>query len=114
MKPIAIVKCPACSGQVSTTAASCPHCGAVLKRARRGFFGWLCLATFWGWNALMVAWLVSSIGLLAEREGELASEAARAGHAAGAGIALTLILVIWGLGAGVTGLMALLTRPRAS
>jgi len=76
---------------------------------KRGFFGWVFLLIFLGFNALMAVWLFnywSQIG------GNLAtsSEAGRAGAAIGATIGTSMILFIWAVGAVITGLLALLTR----
>jgi hypothetical protein len=68
-----------------------------IEKRKRGFFGWLFLIIFIGWNALMLMWMV---GALSRPE---------AGGAAG-GIAFFFILVVWALGSVVTGVLALLTR----
>lgn len=81
-----------------------------VERRRRGFFGWIFLAIFIAWNALMILWLVSAIvsmGVLIE---SAATDAERAGSGIGAGIATTFILIIWAAGAIVTGLLAMVTR----
>jgi hypothetical protein len=79
---------------------------------KRGFFGWIFLLIFLGFNALMALWLLtywSNIG------GALSSgsEAGRAGAAIGVTIASGVIFFFWAAGAVITGLLALLTRgPR--
>lgn len=112
MAAATLLDCPSCAARVSVTAPSCPQCGAVLKTPRRGFFGWLFLLAFWGWNILMAVWLVGAAGLMAEQDAALTSEAERAGAAIGAGLGVTVILIVWAVGAVITGLMALFTRPR--
>lgn len=80
-----------------------------VERRRRGFFGWLFLLVFIGWNLAMLAWLLYFASLTfnlspPDVEGE---EAARnIGRAIGGGI----ILFVWACGSIVTGLAALLTR----
>jgi hypothetical protein len=76
---------------------------------KRGFFGWLFLLLFLGFNVFMVMWMVSAVALVADGPAAV-TEAEKAGRAIGAGIGMTFILVIWALGAVVTGLLALLTR----
>lgn len=76
---------------------------------KRGFFGWLFLLVFLGFNALMVAWVVAVVGAVADGP-PVASEAEKAGRAVGAGLGFAMILVVWALGAVVTGLLAILTR----
>lgn len=39
---MSLVKCKECGGQLSTTATSCPHCGAKTPK-RRGLVSWLIL-----------------------------------------------------------------------
>lgn len=57
----------------------------------------------------MAVWFFGAVGIVADGSTNT-SDAARAGHAVGAGIGLTFLLVIWALGAVVTGLLAILTR----
>lgn len=77
---------------------------------RRGFFGWVFLLIFIGWNVLMVAWLIAGAGGSAEVMNAADSEAGRAGAAVGAGIGVIMILFVWCIGAVITGLLALVTR----
>lgn len=84
----------------------------VRKEVRkRGFFGWLFLLIFLGFNALMLLWLVSYWTMLGDG---LASEdsARAAGTAIGGTIATGMLLTIWVLGSIITGLLALVTRGR--
>ena len=50
---MAVVKCKECSGQVSTTAKACPHCGAKQPK-KVGVLGWLFVLLF----VLPFAWTV--------------------------------------------------------
>jgi hypothetical protein len=76
---------------------------------KRGFFGWVFLLIFLGFNALMVAWLVTYWNLIGDHLTS-GSEAGRAGAAIGATVATGMIFFFWAAGAVITGLLALLTR----
>ena len=76
---------------------------------KRGIFGWFFLILFLGFNLLMLAWAVAAGLGIGEME-PVSSDAEAAGRAVGSGIAFTIILVVWALGAIITGLLALLTR----
>jgi Ca2+/H+ antiporter len=75
---------------------------------KRGFFGWIFLILFWGFNALMLLWLIAGIASVSQTHAD--SHAAEVGGAVGAFIGVTMIFIIWGAGAVVLGLFALLTR----
>ena len=60
----------------------------------------------------MLWWLVSGTMGASEVMDSATSEAARAGAAIGTGIGVTMILIIWVIGAVITGLLALMTRPK--
>jgi len=78
---------------------------------KRGFFGWIFLLLFLGFNALMVLWLVSYWSAISGGPSS-GGDAARAGHAIGATIGTGMIFFFWTAGAVITGLFALLTRGR--
>jgi hypothetical protein len=107
-----MMKCPTCAHQVSTSALSCPSCGAVLRKARRGFFGKLVIFAFWGFNLLMIAWIWGATSMVAET-GTGLTGAEAAGHAIGTGLGMTMIVIVWMIGAIILGLMALLTRAKS-
>jgi len=107
----AIIECPTCQNKVSTTALSCPSCGAVLRNAKRGIFGKLVIFLFWGFNLLMVAWIWGGTQSAVDSQAGL-SGAEAAGAAIGTGIGVTLLIFIWLIGAVILGIMALLTRPK--
>lgn len=107
-----LIECPTCQKSVSVTAASCPSCGAVLRKSKRGILGKISILVFWGFNALMLLILISGIQTTSE-SGQALTGAEEVGHAIGAGIGITMILVVWVIGAVILGLMALLTRPRS-
>lgn len=79
---------------------------------KRGFFGWVFLLIFLGFNALMAIWLISYWSLLGDIDA--ASDAEKAGAVIGGTIGTGFLLVFWALGSVITGLLALLTRGRKS
>jgi hypothetical protein len=79
-----------------------------IEKRRRGFFGWVFLLVFLGWNALMVVWLLSYAVDVSGIETMNAAE--ETGKNIGVSIAVSMILVIWALGSIITGILALLTR----
>jgi len=107
----AMIECPSCQHRVSTGAPSCPSCGAVLRKSKRGIFGKLVIFAFWGFNILMVLWIWGGTQSAVQTQSGL-SGAEAAGAAIGTGIGVTLLIFIWLIGAIILGLMALLTRPK--
>lgn len=79
---------------------------------KRGVFGWVVLVLFWAFNALMAFWMIAGLGAAGRTLNEAASEAEQAGAAVGTAIGAMMILVMWGFGALILGLMVLLTRGR--
>lgn len=75
---------------------------------KRGFFGWLFLLIFLGFNALMAVWLISYWVQLSEMSAP--TQAEQAGKAIGGTIGSTMLLGLWAVGSVITGLLALLTR----
>jgi NADH:ubiquinone oxidoreductase subunit 6 (subunit J) len=75
---------------------------------KRGFFGWVFLMLFFAFNILMLAWLVAYWTQLANITE--VSEAARTGKAIGGTLASGFLLFLWGMGAVILGLLAILTR----
>lgn len=82
---------------------------AQCKNERRALLGTVFAIVFLLFNAAMLGWLPANWGAIG---GGLsgASEVERAGAAIDATATTAIILLIWVLGAGVTGLLALLTR----
>lgn len=108
MAKATIIECPTCEHKVSTSATSCPSCGAVLRKAKRGIFGKLVIFAFWGFNILMVLWIWAGTQGAVESQAGLSG----AGAAIGTGIGVTLLIFVWLIGAIILGIMALLTRPK--
>ncbi len=84
----------------------------TIERRKRGFFGWIFAAMFWGWNVLMVIWLFAALSENSSQYEQLTSEAERQGYAAGTGLAFMFVLIIWAMGAVVFGLLSYFTRGR--
>lgn len=82
----------------------------LIERYRRGFFGWIFLLIFWGWNLLMVWALLK--GASATDCSQYASQAEQSGCNAGAGIGIMMVMVMWAVGSVVFGLLAYFTRGR--
>ena len=108
-----LVKCPECQAEVSDSALKCPHCGKQLRKPKRGFFGKIFLWLFYLFNVLMLLWLISGMNATSEIANQAVTEAEKAGAALGTGIGLTMILFVWAIGDIITGLLALMTRPKA-
>ena len=103
--------CPTCAHKVSKSAMTCPSCGAILRKAKRGVFGKISIFLFWAFNALMAYSIWG--GTQAALEGQDALTGAEAaGAAIGTGIGVTMLIMLWVFGAVILGLMALLTRPK--
>jgi len=83
----------------------------VIRREvrQRGFFGWVFLTVFFGFNILMAWWLIAYWGEVGQSL-VTGSEAQRSGAAIGSTVGTGVILLIWALGAVITGLLAILTR----
>jgi hypothetical protein len=111
MATATMIECPTCNQKVSTSAQSCPSCGAVLRKPKRGLFGKLIIFAFWGFNILMAVWIFGGAQNAAQQaEGLTGAEAA--GAAIGTGIGIAMLVAIWIFGAIILGIMAMLTRPK--
>ncbi len=84
----------------------------LIETRRRGFFGWVFLVLFWGWNMLMAAALFIGMSENASTYQRLTSEAERTGHNLGTGLGMMMILSVWASGALIIGLAVLLTRGK--
>lgn len=108
-----LVKCPECQAEVSDSALKCPHCGKQLRKPKRGFFGKIFLWLFYLFNVLMLLWLISGLNATSEMATQALTEAEKAGAAIGTGLGVSMVLGIWVIGDIITGLLALMTRPKA-
>jgi|SRR6516162_5207755 hypothetical protein len=77
---------------------------------KRGFFGWVFLLIFLGFNVLMLVWLLDywvQVGGLS-----YGSEAERVGHGVGVMLGTSMLALLWMAGAVILGLLTLVTRGR--
>lgn len=80
-----------------------------VEKRKRGFFGWLFLLIFIGWNLLMLYFLFAGLSNSGDQPAA-ASEAEQTGRNIGTALGIGVILIVWALGSVITGLLALLTR----
>lgn len=77
---------------------------------KRSVFGHISRILFWGFNVLMIIWIVT--GFNSATEGmENMTDAEAAGTAIGTGIGITFLVIIWVLGDIILGLFYFFTRP---
>lgn len=108
---MALTNCKECDREVSNKATKCPHCGARLRKPRRGVFGTIVKWLFILFNVLMIAWLFAYYAQIgSSMEGE--SEAYRTGAGIGAMMGTGMLLTFWVLGDIILGIVVLFTRPR--
>ena len=81
-----------------------------IEKRKRGFFGWVFLVLFIGWNALMLIWLLSFSLHVNEAMTSASTQAENVGAQIGTSMGAMMILFVWVAGAVITGLFALLTR----
>jgi hypothetical protein len=111
---MALIKCPECATEVSSTAHKCMRCGRVINRPRRGVVGTLIKWTFIGFNVLMIWWLVAGMNAASKHIDAAHGEAQKAGAAVGTALGASMIIGIWVAGAIILGLFVLFTRPKPS
>lgn len=78
----------------------------------RTTFGKIVKWTFIVFNILMLIWLVGSCSAISEVSQQSVNDAQRAGAAIGAGLGITFLLFIWGVGDVILGLFVLFTRRK--
>lgn len=78
------------------------------ERRERGFVGHLFKRVFIGFNLFMIVWLLGGLHAVSKIETHTAAE--QIGGAIGAGIGVTMLLMLWGLGDLILGVLVLLTR----
>ncbi|MCB1397565.1 MAG: hypothetical protein KDJ98_16700 [Rhodobacteraceae bacterium] len=81
-----------------------------IERRKRGFFGWVFLLLFWGFQIFMVWSLVAGLANVGTSAAALQTEAERAGAAIGATLGVGIILSIWAAGSIILGLLMFATR----
>ena len=68
---------------------------------------------FWGFNILMLVWLVASLmGGVGEMDPDTMSEAEKAGDGAGIVIVLLIVGVIWLIGNAILGSLVKMSKPK--
>src|SRR5262249_33426189 len=107
---MALIACPECKTQVSTTAHKCPRCGFSIRTPKRGFLGKMFKWSFVLWNILMLWGFVA--GMRGAAQAPVADDA-EAAHAIGTTLGAGMVIAIWMAGAVILGLFVLFTRPRA-
>lgn len=110
---MALIHCPECDAEVSDSALKCPKCGKQLRKPKRGFMGKIFLWLFYLFNILMIIGLVNGLNATSEVGKTAVTEAEKAGAALGAGLGISMILGIWVIGDIITGLLAIMTRPKS-
>jgi hypothetical protein len=83
-----------------------------IEKRQRGFFGWVFLILFWGFNALMLYALLAGLGATADSTAAMKSEAEHAGAAIGTVLGMGMILSIWMAGAVILGMFVIFTRGK--
>lgn len=109
---MALMSCPECKTEVSSSATKCPKCGFQIKKPKRGLFGKLVKYGFILFNILMLVWLVAGMQGAAETMQKATSEAQQAGATIGTGLGAAFVIGIWMAGDVILGLFVLLTRPK--
>lgn len=109
---MALVNCPECNKEVSTTALRCPSCGKQLRKVKRTILGKIIKWIFILFNILMVYSLFAGLSGSGEVINHATSEAERAGAAIGTGLGVVALGSIWVIGDIIIGIFVLLTRPK--
>ncbi|MBQ7150642.1 MAG: hypothetical protein IJR94_00125, partial [Synergistaceae bacterium] len=93
------------------SAMKCPQCGRELRKPQRGLFGKIFLWVFYIFNAFMLLWVIG--GYMSASEIQTTTEAERIGASIGTGLGLSMLFGLWVVGDIITGLLALMTRPKS-
>lgn len=109
---MALIACPECTTEVSSTALNCVKCGVQLRKPTRTVVGKIIKWLFILFNLLMVWSMFSGVGAAGEVMNTSADEYEQAGAAIGTGIGVMMLLMLWAFGDIVLGLLVLLTRPK--
>lgn len=87
-----------------------PALRQTIAQAETQHYGKIFLWLFYIFNALMLLWLIA--GIAAVPDTQPMDEFEKAGTAIGTGIGVMAIFTIWVIGDIITGLLALMTRPK--
>lgn len=89
-----------------------PSTRRFIEQRKRGFFGYMFAFVFWAWNIFMAWATLAGLANVGQLGTTLTSDAERVGHAAGATIGFSLMLMLWAAGAVIFGLLMYATRGR--
>lgn len=78
----------------------------------RTFFGKLMKWLFIAFNIIMILWMVTSCMAVGDVSANATNDAERAGAAIGAGLGMTFLLFVWGVGDLILGMFVLFTRRK--
>lgn len=84
----------------------------LIEKRKRGFFGWIFLLLFFGFNILMLIGLFAGVSENAKQATTISDARLRQAHDAGTGLGIMVLLVFWAAGAVVFGLLAHFTRGK--
>lgn len=100
---MALIKCPECGNDVSSTTYKCPHCGFVINEPKRGLVGNIFETVFVLFNFLMVLVIGTFVFNIMGSENE-------ASTIVGFG-SVGVFMVIWVVVGLPLGIMSYITRP---
>lgn len=109
---MALKPCPECNINVSDTARTCPSCGTSINEPRRSIFGIVVKWLFIAFNMFMALAMWNGMKATTATDVSSASDATLAGHAVGAELGVSFLLLTWVCGAVILGLLTIITRPR--
>ncbi len=109
---MALVNCPECNKEVSSSALKCPSCGKQLRKPKRTILGMLIKWIFIIFNIFMIYSLFVGLSGSGEVINNAASEAERTGAAIGTGLGVMVLGSIWVIGDIIIGIFVFLTRPK--
>lgn len=109
---MALVPCKECGAEVSSKAFKCPKCGARLRKAKRGFFGFIIKWAFILFNLAMFLWLIYVFAFYSDGVNTSKDTAEQAANVVAGGIWATGTIITWVIVDFILGIFVLLTRPR--
>ena len=105
---MALIKCPECGKEVSSTVFKCTNCGFVINKPKRGITGKLFKGLFIVFNGFMI--LMSASLFFSMANAPALHEGAKASVGA---IGFSSIVIIWLIIGLPLGIMNYITRPKA-